>query len=100
MKPGDEAAAAGSGSGDGAVAPPAGWGLPYRVLLSLGSLALTALMLLSVSDALLRSFLNAPLFGAQEVARMLLVATVAFGIPAATIVGQTISIDILTERLS
>lgn len=76
-----------------------GWRMANVVLLSLGGGALLALMLLSVTDAVLRTFFNAPVFGAQEGARMLLAASVAFGVPASILAGQTITIDIVAERL-
>jgi TRAP-type C4-dicarboxylate transport system permease small subunit len=76
-----------------------GWRFANAVLLVLGGAALLALMFLSVTDALLRTFFNAPVFGAQEVARMVLAAVVAFGVPAGIVAGQSITIDIVSERL-
>jgi TRAP-type C4-dicarboxylate transport system permease small subunit len=88
----DEAAPAGKLVADG-------WRIPNAILLTFGGAAILALMLLSVTDALLRTFFNAPLFGAQEVARMMLAAAVAFGVPAGIVAGQSITIDIVAERL-
>lgn len=74
----------------------AGWlGLVERCLVVIGGAAVFALMILSVSDALLRSFLNAPIFGANDYAQVLLSFVVAASLPACVIAGRLIAIDTL-----
>lgn len=65
-----------------------------------GGLALFGLMLLMVADALLRTFLNAPMFGAQEVTRVLLSVVVACAVPLCFLQGKSITIDAFVERLA
>ena len=74
----------------------AGWiSWVERLLVLLGGAAIFALMLLSVSDALLRTFFNAPIFGANDYAQVLLSFVVAASLPACVIAGRLIAIDTL-----
>lgn len=60
-----------------------------------GALIIFALMGLSVSDALLRSFFNKPVFGANDYAQILLSFAVAASFPLCVIAGRLIAIDTL-----
>ncbi|EKF20171.1 hypothetical protein NA2_05256 [Nitratireductor pacificus pht-3B] len=64
-----------------------------------GGIALCAMMVLSVYDALGRSLFNAPLFGANDITQVLLVTTVAAALPLCILAGQAIRIDILADML-
>ncbi|WP_150522456.1 TRAP transporter small permease [Roseibium sediminis] len=78
----------------------AGWRHWLEVpLVILGALATFALMGLSVSDALLRSFLNAPIFGANDYAQIMLSFIVAISFPLCALSGRLIAIDTLVRKL-
>jgi len=64
-----------------------------------GGLALVALMGLTVSDALLRSFLNRPILGAADMVQVLLVCVVAAALPLCVLAGRAIVIDSLVRLL-
>lgn len=70
-----------------------------RLLELLGGAALVALAVLTVSDALLRSFANRPIRGANDMIQVLLVLVVAAAIPLCIHAGRAIAIDIITRRL-
>ena len=57
------------------------------------------LMGLSVTDALLRSFLNAPIFGANDYSQILLSFIVAVSLPLCVLSGRLIAIETLLEML-
>lgn len=81
---------------NGTPARPAGWRSFFEVPLVLaGGLLLFALMGLSVSDALLRSFFNKPIFGANDYAQILLSFCVAACFPLCILAGRLIAIDTL-----
>lgn len=74
----------------------AGWRYWIEVPLVIGgALIVFGLMGLSVSDALLRSFLNKPIFGANDYAQVLLSFLVAFSLPLCVLAGRLIAIDTL-----
>lgn len=58
-----------------------------------GALIVFALMGLSVSDALLRSFFNKPIFGANDYAQILLSFAVSASFPLCVLAGRLIAID-------
>lgn len=58
-----------------------------------GALIIFTLMGLSVADALLRSFLNKPIFGANDYAQILLSFAVAASFPLCVLAGRLIAID-------
>jgi len=60
-----------------------------------GALFVFALMGLSVSDALLRSFFNKPIFGANDYAQILLSFAVSASFPLCVLAGRLIAIDTL-----
>lgn len=68
-------------------------------LVLLGAFAIFILMGLSVSDALLRSFLNAPIFGANDYAQILLSFIVALSFPLCILSGRLIAIDTIVMKL-
>jgi len=68
-------------------------------LILLGAVGLFLLMGLSVTDALLRSFLNRPIFGANDYAQILLSFIVALSLPLCVLAGRLIAIDTLVGRL-
>ena len=69
------------------------------VLEVLGGLALAALTLLTVADALLRSFANRPILGADDLIQVMLVLVVAASLPLCVVAGRAIAIDFVTALL-
>ncbi|WP_106753462.1 TRAP transporter small permease [Pannonibacter carbonis] len=78
---------------------PAALAWPLLVLEVVGSLCLAALLTLTVSDALLRSLANRPVFGASDLIQVLLCLVVAASLPLCVAAGRAIAIDMLVERL-
>jgi len=68
-------------------------------LVILGAGAVFVLMGLSVSDALLRSFFNMPIFGANDYAQILLSFIVSLSFPLCVLAGRLIAIDTLVSRM-
>lgn len=64
-----------------------------------GALGLLALMGLTVSDALMRSFLNRPILGSGDLVQVILVVVVACSVPLCIAAGRAIAIEILVQRL-
>lgn len=85
--------------GHTATRPPVAMALPLLVLEIVGSLCLAALLTLTVSDALLRSLANRPVFGASDLIQVLLCLVVAASLPLCVAAGRAIAIDMLVERL-
>ncbi|MEW7009187.1 MULTISPECIES: TRAP transporter small permease [unclassified Lentilitoribacter] len=74
----------------------AGWRNWIEVPLVIGgALIVFGLMGLSVTDALLRSFLNMPIFGANDYAQILLSFLVSISLPLCVLAGRLIAIDTL-----
>lgn len=65
----------------------------------LGGLGIAALMLLTVSDALMRTFLNRPVRGAGDMTQVILVLVVAVALPLCILAGRAVTIDVLLDRL-
>lgn len=64
-----------------------------------GGFAVFTLMLLTVSDALLRSFANRPILGANDLVQVILVVVVACAVPLCIAGGRAIAIEFLVARL-
>ena len=64
-------------------------------LLSLSALCLVALMLLTVAEVIGRYVFNAPIFGRQDIAQILLACSIFFAFPVVTLRGQQIAVDLL-----
>ncbi len=78
---------------------PAGWFKRLEILLVVSGAAIVfAFMGLSVSDALLRSFFNKPIFGANDYAQILLSFAIAISFPLCVLSGRLIAIDTLLRR--
>lgn len=69
-------------------------------LLGLSALCLIALMLLTVAEVVGRYIFNAPIFGRQDIAQILLACSVFFAFPVMTLRGEQISVDLLDGLFS
>ncbi len=79
--------------------PPAGWRRLVEIsFVVVGAVIIFALMGLSVTDALLRSAFNAPIFGANDYAQVLLSFAVAISFPLCILAGRLIAIDTLLRK--
>lgn len=77
-----------------------GWRMWFEVPLVIGgAFVIFALMGLSVSDAILRSFFNEPIFGANDYAQILLSFAAAASFPLCVLAGRLIAIDTLVLKL-
>jgi TRAP-type C4-dicarboxylate transport system permease small subunit len=65
----------------------------------IGGVAVAALMLLIVCDALMRSFLNRPIPGSNDFVQVILVIVVACSLPLCIAGGRAITIDLLIDLL-
>lgn len=70
------------------------------VLELIGGVGLFLLMMLTVSDALLRSFANRPILGAADTIQVLLVVVVAISIPLCIAAGRAIAIEFAVNLLA
>lgn len=78
----------------------AGWRKWIEIpLVFAGGVLVFSLMGLSVTDALLRSFLDKPIFGANDYAQILLSFVVAISFPLCVLSGRLIAIDTLVLML-
>lgn len=66
----------------------------------IGGAGLLLLMILTVSDALLRSFANRPILGAADTIQVLLVVVVASSIPLCIAAGRAIAIEFVVNLLA
>jgi TRAP-type C4-dicarboxylate transport system permease small subunit len=64
-----------------------------------GGIAIFLLMLMTVSDALLRSFANRPILGGNDLVQVMLVVVVACAVPLCIAGGRAIAIEFLVARL-
>ena len=64
-----------------------------------GGVALIALMGLTVSDALLRTFANRPILGSGDLVQVFLLVVVACSIPLCVAAGRAIAIEIVVNLL-
>ena len=65
----------------------------------IGGVAIFLLMLLTVSDALLRSFANSPILGANDLTQVLLVVVVACSLPLCIVSGRAIAVEFVISLL-
>ena len=70
-----------------------------RRLLLLGGWLLLAVALVTVADALLRSFAGRPIQGTFEGSELVLAAIIFFGLPYTSLTDGHVSVDFLTSRL-
>ena len=73
---------------------------PARTCLALSALCLMALMGLTVVEVIGRYVFNAPIFGRQDVAQILLACSVFFAFPVVTFRGEQIDVDLLDGLFS
>ncbi len=71
-----------------------------RLLLGISALCLTALMLLTVAEVIGRYGFNAPIFGRQDVAQILLALSIFCAFPVVTLRGEQIAVDLLDSQFS
>jgi len=88
---------------DGATGPPdkaGGWQRWIEApLIACGAVTVFAMMFLSVTDAILRSFFNNPIFGANDYTQIILSIAVSISMPLCVLSGRVIAIDTLVTRL-
>ncbi|MEM9708471.1 MAG: TRAP transporter small permease [Pseudomonadota bacterium] len=71
-----------------------------RICLILSALCLTALMGLTVVEVIGRYLLNAPIFGRQDIAQILLACSIFLAFPVVTLRGEQIDVDLLDGFIS
>jgi len=71
-----------------------------RFCLTLSALCLIALIGLTVAEVLGRYAFNRPIFGRQDVAQILLAASIFLAFPVATLRGEQIAVDLLDTVFS
>ncbi|MGJ3263236.1 MAG: TRAP transporter small permease [Salinarimonas sp.] len=64
-----------------------------------GGAGVLALMLLTVSDALLRTFANAPILGANDLTQVILAIVVAASVPMCIASDRAVAITALVDRM-
>ncbi|WP_372424826.1 TRAP transporter small permease [Salinarimonas chemoclinalis] len=64
-----------------------------------GGVGVVALMLLTVADALLRSFANAPILGANDLTQVILAVVVAASVPLCVASDRAVAITALVDRM-
>jgi|GEM_PF-1509605 len=89
------------GGGQQSPAPPLPLPLRWACHLAeiVGGVALLALMGLTVSDALLRTFANRPILGGGDLVQVFLLIVVACAIPLCVAAGRAIAIEIFVRLL-
>ncbi len=79
---------------------PGGWRLWIEApLVACGAVAVFGMMFLSVTDALLRSFFDRPIFGANDYTQIILSVAVSISLPLCVLAGRAIAIDTLVAML-
>jgi len=71
-----------------------------RLCLVLSASCLMVLMLLTVAEVIGRYGFNAPIFGRQDVAQILLAASIFLAFPVVTLRGEQIDVDLLDPLFS
>lgn len=66
-----------------------------RFSLALSALCLMALMVLTVAEVIGRYMFNAPIFGRQDIAQILLALSIFFAFPVVTLRGDQIAVDLM-----
>lgn len=67
------------------------------LLITSGTLALFLMMFLSVGDAILRSFFDSPIFGANDLTQIGLSIVVSISLPLCVLAGRLVAIDTLIK---
>ena len=70
-------------------------GMLARLCLALSALCLLALMCLTVAEVIGRYGFNAPIFGRQDIAQILLALSIFLAFPVASMRGQHVAVDLL-----
>jgi TRAP-type C4-dicarboxylate transport system permease small subunit len=68
-------------------------------LIACGGVTIFGMMFLSVTDAFLRSFFNAPIFGANDYTQIILSIAVSISLPLCVLAGRVIAIDTVVALL-
>lgn len=71
-----------------------------RILITLSAICLSALMLLTVAEVVMRYGFNAPIFGRQDIAQILLALSIFLAFPVVTLRGEQIAVDLLDGLFS
>lgn len=71
-----------------------------RLFLTISALCLMALMVLTVLEVIGRYGFNAPIFGRQDLAQILLALTIFLAFPIVTLRGEQIDVDLLDRLFS
>ncbi|MEM1264675.1 MAG: TRAP transporter small permease [Pseudomonadota bacterium] len=71
-----------------------------RVSLVLSAACLVALMALTVAEVVGRYLFNAPIFGRQDIAQILLACSIFLAFPVVTLRGEQIEVDLLDSAFS
>ncbi|MEP1611460.1 MAG: TRAP transporter small permease [Roseobacter sp.] len=71
-----------------------------RICLVLSAACLTALMVLTVCEVVGRYGFNTPIFGRQDIAKILLAASIFLAFPVVTLRGEQIDVDLLDAFFS
>jgi len=71
-----------------------------RLCLALSAICLMALMLLTVAEVIGRYVFNAPIFGRQDIAQILLALSIFFAFPVVTLRGDQIAVDLMDGLFS
>ena len=66
-----------------------------RICLTLSAVCLVALMCLTVAEVIGRYVFNAPIFGRQDIAQILLASSIFLAFPVVTLRGDQIAVDLL-----
>lgn len=69
------------------------------ILEAIGLTGVVALMLLTVSDGLLRTFVNLPILGADDYTQVILALVVAVSLPLCVASGRAIAIDLFVKLM-
>jgi len=68
-----------------------------RLLALAGGIVLILMVALTVVDVFMRKFLNAPIFGAQDLSMMLLILVVFFGMAYCARIGGHVAVDLISN---
>ncbi|MEL6933339.1 MAG: TRAP transporter small permease subunit [Pseudomonadota bacterium] len=71
-----------------------------QICLALSALCLLVLMCLTVAEVIGRYGFNAPIFGRQDIAQILLALSIFMAFPVVTLRGEQIDVDLLDSWFS
>ena len=71
-----------------------------RACLTLSALCLFSIMILTVVEVIGRYMFNAPIFGRQDIAQILLALSIFLAFPVVTLRGEQIDVDLLDNLFS